>query len=166
MVPIIAEAVKHPEVQMLLVTGKAEYDDILARIRDTGTDLTSVHHIKVIPYLYNMPQAQAMADLAIFRAGATGLAELTARGIPAILVPYPYAAENHQEHNAQALVDAGAARMILNRDLTAQSLGSVLTELLSQPDKLQQMAAASRKLGRPQAAQTIADMVLALAAAR
>jgi len=166
MVPIIAEAVKHPEVQMLLVTGKAEYDDILARIRDTGTDLTSVHHIKVMPYLYNMPQAQAMADLAIFRAGATGLAELTARGIPAILVPYPYAAENHQEHNAQALVDAGAARMILNRDLTAQSLGSVLTELLSQPDKLQQMAAASRKLGRPQAAQTIADMVLALAAAR
>ncbi len=163
MVPVIAEAVKHTEVQFLLVTGKKEYEDILGRIRETGTDLDAVSHVKVVPYLYNMPQAQAMADLAVFRAGATGLAELTARGIPSVLIPYPYAAENHQEHNARALEEAGAARMILNRDLTPEVLSSVLTELLSEPEKLEQMAAASRTLGRPQAASDIAEMVLELA---
>ena len=110
-----------------------------------------------------MPQAMAMADLAIFRAGATGLAELTARGIPAILIPYPYAAENHQEHNARALEEAGAARMILDRELTPERLSSVLTELLSEPDKLQAMAKASRAMGRPQAASDIADLVLDIA---
>ena len=109
-------------------------------------------------------QAQAMADLAVFRAGATGLAELTARGIPAILVPYPYAAENHQEHNARALEEAGAARMILDRDLSSERLASVLTELLSEPAKLAQMAAASRQLGRPEAAADIAELVLSIAA--
>ena len=109
MVPVIAEAVKHTEVQFLLVTGKKEYEDILGRIRETGTDLDAVSHVKVVPYLYNMPQAQAMADLAVFRAGATGLAELTARGIPSVLIPYPYAAENHQEHNARALEEDAAS---------------------------------------------------------
>ena len=160
---MLAEAAKHPEVQYLLVTGKGEYDDIMARLRAAGVDLQQAPHIRVEPYLYNMPQAQAMADLAVFRAGATGLAELTARGIPSVLIPYPYAAENHQEHNAKALEEAGAARMILNRELTPERLSSVLTELLSEPEKLQQMAAASRQMGRPQAARTIADMVIGLA---
>ena len=163
MVPVLAEAAKHPEVQYLLVTGKGEYDDIMARLRAAGVDLQQAPHIRVEPYLYNMPQAQAMADLAVFRAGATGLAELTARGIPSVLIPYPYAAENHQEHNAKALEEAGAARMIRNRELTPERLSSVLTELLSEPEKLQQMAAASRQMGRPQAARTIADMVIGLA---
>ena len=81
-----------------------------------------------MPYLYNMPQAMAMANLAIFRAGATGLAELTARGVPAILIPYPFAAENHQEFNAQALVKVGAARMILNKDLTSEILSAQIAE--------------------------------------
>ena len=94
---------------------------------------------------------------------AIDLAELTARGIPSILIPYPYAAENHQEHNARALEDAGAARMILNRDLTSERLCAVLTELLSEDEKLTAMARASRSMGRPQAAGDIADLVLDLA---
>ena len=154
----------HAEVQFLLATGKGEYEAELSRLKDAGVDLAAAPHIKVVPYLYDMPQAQAMADRAVFRAGATGLAELTARGIPAILVPYPYAAENHQEHNARALEEAGAARMILARDLSSERLASVLTELLSEPAKLAQMAAASRRLGRPEAAADIAELVLSIAA--
>ena len=107
-----------------------------------------------------------MTDLAVFRAGATGLAELTARGIPSILIPYPYAAENHQEHNARALEEAGASRMILNRDLTSERLCAVLTELLSEDEKLAAMAQASRSMGRPQAAGDIANLVLELAGRR
>ncbi|MBQ9616244.1 MAG: undecaprenyldiphospho-muramoylpentapeptide beta-N-acetylglucosaminyltransferase [Selenomonadaceae bacterium] len=163
MVDVLQEAQHHPEVQFLHVTGNAEHEDILRRMRSAGVDLEKARHIHVVPYLYNMPQAMAMADLAVFRAGATGIAELTARGIPAILIPYPYAAENHQEYNARELEDAGAARMILNRDLNGDSLGAVLQELLSAPEKLREMAAASKAMGRPQAADEIADMVLELA---
>jgi len=98
-----------------------------------------------------MPEAMAMADLAVFRAGATGLAELTARGVPAILVPYPYAAENHQEYNARALERAGAARVILDRDLTDKTLSAMLGELLSEEGKLRRMAEKSRALRAPPA---------------
>jgi UDP-N-acetylglucosamine--N-acetylmuramyl-(pentapeptide) pyrophosphoryl-undecaprenol N-acetylglucosamine transferase len=104
-----------------------------------------------------------VADLAVFRAGAIGLAELTARGIPSILIPYPYAAENHQEHNARAVMAAGAARMILNSDLDAEILGKTLRELLEDPGKLERMAVASRALGKPEAADEIAQMVLGIA---
>ena len=166
MVGVLRHAVHHDEVQFLHVTGKRDYQDVLARVRDAGVNPENLPHIRIEPYLYNMPQAMAAADLAVFRAGATGLAELTARGIPSILIPYPYAAENHQEYNARALESAGASRMILNRELTAEKLSSVMAELLSEPDKLTRMAAASRSLGKPQAADTIAGMVLQLAKSR
>ena len=166
MIDVLVQAARQPEVQYLHVTGKQEYEDVMARLEAAGLDLAQTKHIQVRPYLYDMPKAMAMADLAVFRAGATGLAELTARGIPAILVPYPYAAENHQEHNARALEAAGAARMILNKDLTSERLGAVLTELLSDDDKLTAMAEASRSMGRPEAAADIAEMVLDLASHR
>ena len=163
MIGVLAEAMAYTQVQFLHVTGKAEYDDTIARLMDTGRDFVRLRHILVKPYLYNMPEAMALADLAIFRAGATGLAELTARGIPSILVPYPYAAGNHQEFNARALEAAGAARVILNRDLTTESLNAVLAELLSEPRKLKKMAEKSKALGRPHAARDIANLVLEIA---
>ena len=142
--------------QFLHVTGKNEYESVTKKLGDLPPN------VKVVPYLYNMPQAMAMADLAIFRAGATGLAELTARGVPAILIPYPYAAENHQEFNAMELVKVGAARMILNKDLTAEILSAQIDELLKNPDELQKMSAASLSIGRPQAAAEISDLILDL----
>ena len=162
MVDVLVNAATNPTVQYLHVTGKSEYDDVIERIEDAGVALETLRHIRVEPYLYNMPQAMAMTDLAIFRAGATGLAELTARGIPSILIPYPYAAENHQEYNAKALVEAGAARMILNKDLTSELLQENITELLESPGKLKAMSAASLSLGRPQAAKDIAEMILSM----
>ena len=166
MIDILVQAAKNPEVQYLHVTGKNEYEDVMRRLHEAGFAPEDTKHIQIRPYVYDMPKAMAMADLAVFRAGATGLAELTARGIPSILIPYPYAAENHQEHNARALEKAGAARMILNRELTSERLYAVLAEFLSEEDKLKAMAEASRRLGRPQAAEDIADLVLGLAARR
>lgn len=163
MIGVLREAANHPEVQFLHVTGKQEYEDVMKRLKDVGVDLEKSRHIRVEPYLYNMPLALAVADLAVFRAGAIGLAELTARGIPSILIPYPYAAENHQEHNARAVMAAGAARMILNSDLDAEILGKTLRELLEDPGKLGRMAVASRALGKPEAADEIAQMVLGIA---
>ena len=156
MIDVLKSAAQKNSAQFLHVTGKGEFDSVTNKL----TSVLDAPNIKVVPYLYNMPRAMAMADLAIFRAGATGLAELTARGVPAILIPYPYAAENHQEFNARALVEAGAARMILNKDLTAELLQKNLDELLSSPEKLKAMAAASLSLGKPNAADEIADMIL------
>ena len=162
MVGVLKSAAEKNSAQFLHVTGKGEFDTVTKNLRDAGLNLNTLENIKVVPYLYNMPTAMAMADLAIFRAGATGLAELTARGVPSILIPYPYAAENHQEFNARALVDAGAARMILNKDLTAEILSATLDELLSSPDTLKKMSKASLSLGKPNAADEIADLILSL----
>jgi len=162
MIDVLLKAAKNSNAQFLHVTGKGEYQSVVDKLTEGGLNLDSVNHIKVVPYLYNMPQAMAMADLAIFRAGATGLAELTARGVPAILIPYPYAAENHQEFNAQELVKVGAAKMILNKDLTSEILSTQLDELLNAPDKLKEMSAASLSLGKPNAAAEISDLILSL----
>ncbi|MBE8955546.1 MAG: undecaprenyldiphospho-muramoylpentapeptide beta-N-acetylglucosaminyltransferase [Quinella sp. 2Q5] len=158
MIGVLKSAAKKNSAQFLHVTGKSEFDSV----REKLSDVLDAPNIRVVPYLYNMPTAMAMADLAIFRAGATGLAELTARGIPSILVPYPFAAENHQEFNARSLVEAGAARMILNRNLTTEKLSATLDELLNSPDELQRMARASLSLGKPHAADEIADIILSL----
>lgn len=158
MVGVLKSEAQKNSAQFLHVTGKGEFDSVTKKL----SDVLDAPNIRVVPYLYNMPTALAMADVAIFRAGATGLAELTARGVPAILVPYPFAAENHQEFNARALVEAGAARMILNRNLTAEILSATLNELLTSPDELKRMSAASLSLGKPNAASEIADIILKL----
>ena len=158
MIDVLKSAAQKNSAQFLHVTGKGEFDAVTEKL----SDVLDAPNIRVVPYLYNMPTAMAMADVAIFRAGATGLAELTARGVPAILVPYPFAAENHQEFNARSLVEAGAAKMILNKDLTAETLSATLDEMLSSPDALKQMSAASLSLGKPHAADEIAELILAL----
>lgn len=163
MVDVLKHYAGRKDVQILHATGKGEYEDIIARISAAGLDLKQADNIVVKPYLYNMPQAMAIADLAVFRAGATGLAELTAKGIPAILIPYPYAAENHQEYNARAVEKAGAAKVILNKDLTAPVLVEAIDSVICHQDTLAAMAEASRRLGRPEAADTIGELIVELA---
>ena len=163
MIGVLAHYAGRSGVQILHVTGKVGYDETLENLREAGVDLSAAGNLFIEPYLYNMPQALACADVAVFRAGAIGIAELTARGVPSVLVPYPFAAANHQEMNARAIASAGAARMILDRELTAERLLSVLAELLSEDAKLKRMAKAATKLGRPKAADEIASRVIRLA---
>lgn len=150
-------------VQILHVTGQSEYNSIVDNFRQIGIELGKAGNIIIKPYLYNMPQALAAADIAIFRAGAIGLAELTARGIPSILIPYPHAAENHQEFNARVLERQGAAVVIRDAELTGKKLIEELNKLLDNQDKMRSMAAASKSLGRPEAADRIAHLALTLA---
>ncbi len=117
---------------------------------------------KVEPYLDDMGTAYANASLVVSRAGATSVAELTACGRPAVLIPYPHAAHNHQERNARALEAAGAAHVILERQLTAAGLAEVIAGLLGDRPRLIRMAEASRSLGRPDAGEQIARRCLAL----
>ncbi len=150
-------------VQLMHVTGKNEYDFVIKGLKDKGIDIDKVDNLFVYPYLYDMPKAMAAADIAVSRAGATSLAELTARGVPSVLIPYPYAAENHQEFNARELEKQGAAKVILNSELTGERLIAALEDMLSSETRLLNMAEASCNMGKPGAAMTIAEMITAMA---
>ncbi|MCC7492574.1 MAG: UDP-N-acetylglucosamine--N-acetylmuramyl-(pentapeptide) pyrophosphoryl-undecaprenol N-acetylglucosamine transferase [Fimbriimonadaceae bacterium] len=117
-------------------------------------------------YLHEMEQALAVADLVVSRAGAMSLAELAARGIPAILSPFPGAADDHQRGNAAWMVDAGAATLVDDAELTPERLRQELAAVLGEPGRLAQMAARSRALGRPQAAAALASALQGLLPAR
>jgi len=109
-----------------------------------------------------MDLALAVADLAVSRSGAS-VAELAACGLPSILVPYPYATENHQEANAREVVDAGAATLILDADLSAERVASGILELMDDRVRMQAMGAAARAWARPDAARRIADLAQEIA---
>jgi UDP-N-acetylglucosamine--N-acetylmuramyl-(pentapeptide) pyrophosphoryl-undecaprenol N-acetylglucosamine transferase len=118
---------------------------------------------RVVPFIDAMDEAYALADLVICRAGATTVAELTAFGKAAILVPYPYAIYDHQRGNARALVERGAAEMVLDDDLSGALLAEKLRGYLTDRPRLDTMAEAARALGRPDAAARIVDECCALA---
>jgi UDP-N-acetylglucosamine--N-acetylmuramyl-(pentapeptide) pyrophosphoryl-undecaprenol N-acetylglucosamine transferase len=110
-------------------------------------------------FITDMSAAYAETDLVICRAGATTLAELTCCRRPAILVPFPAAADNHQVRNARSLVDAGAAVMIEERDLTGELLAREIRSILASTERRERMKRAAGRLGSPQAAQEIADVL-------
>jgi UDP-N-acetylglucosamine--N-acetylmuramyl-(pentapeptide) pyrophosphoryl-undecaprenol N-acetylglucosamine transferase len=110
-----------------------------------------------------MPLAEAVADLAVTRAGATTVAELTARGLPAILVPWAGAADNHQEANARALERLGAAEVLLDEELSGSRLAEAIDALVARPDRLQSMAQASRTAGVPDSATRVVRELALLA---
>jgi UDP-N-acetylglucosamine--N-acetylmuramyl-(pentapeptide) pyrophosphoryl-undecaprenol N-acetylglucosamine transferase len=101
----------------------------------------------------------AAADLVICRAGATTTAELIAAGKAAIMVPFPFAADDHQKKNAEALVAEGAAKMILQRDLSGERLAAEIVKLVNQPETVTSMEKASRKLARGDAAAAAVDLI-------
>lgn len=118
----------------------------------------------VVPFIEDMAAAYGWADLAVCRAGALTIAELTAAGLGAVLVPFPYAVDDHQTGNAQALVEAGAAELIQERDLDVEKLAQRLAALLADRRQLTAMAEAARTQAKPDAAATIARACLEVAA--
>lgn len=159
---VLAALSTRADVQVVHITGQLDYEEARERIRAVGIDTDSAGNITIVPYLYNMADAMAAADMIICRAGATTLAEVTARGIPAILIPYPYASENHQEHNAKSLVNGGAAVMILDRALQGELLKDQVLELLDNSGRLATMHEKSLELGRPRALEDILNILEAL----
>lgn len=162
------------DAQFLVVAGTAGYEALIAGIERQTTEShpfldgqgRAFGNVMVVPYLYDMPAALAASDLVVGRAGALSIAEVTARGLPAILVPYPHAAENHQEKNARVLEAAGAARVILDRDLSADTLYDEIASLLNHEERLRDMAKASRRLGKPDAVWEIVALIEGVVASR
>jgi UDP-N-acetylglucosamine:LPS N-acetylglucosamine transferase len=106
-----------------------------------------------------MPTVLAAADLVLARAGATTVAELAVIGLPSVLVPLPIATADHQTANARALVDRGAARLVPDAELDPDRLAAELGPLLADPTALAAMGAAAHEVGRPDAAERVADLV-------
>lgn len=139
------------DVQLVHVSGPAGYAETRQAALAEGIDPSGGGNITVMPYLYQMGEALAAADVVVGRAGAAFLAEVTVRGLPAILVPYPHATGNHQEHNARALERAGAAVVIPERELTGERLWEALAGVLDDAGRRRQMAECSLALGKPEA---------------
>jgi UDP-N-acetylglucosamine--N-acetylmuramyl-(pentapeptide) pyrophosphoryl-undecaprenol N-acetylglucosamine transferase len=120
----------------------------------------------VLPYLRQIHLAYAVADLVVCRSGAMTLAEIAACGTPAILVPYPHAAHNHQEINARNLVERGAATVVLDRELSGERLAREIAHLLADRQTLRRMSAHARTFARLDAAERLARSLERYAAGR
>jgi UDP-N-acetylglucosamine--N-acetylmuramyl-(pentapeptide) pyrophosphoryl-undecaprenol N-acetylglucosamine transferase len=134
-------------------TGERDYEMVSGAYQAAGVSAD------VRPFFRDMPEQFARADLLICRSGATTLAEITVAGKAAILVPFPLAADDHQRKNAEALVHAGAAEMILQKELSGQRLADRIQHFLRHRQELRAMEERSRLLGRPDATRRIVDLV-------
>ncbi|PMC38345.1 undecaprenyldiphospho-muramoylpentapeptide beta-N-acetylglucosaminyltransferase [Bacillus sp. UMB0899] len=141
--------------QVVYVTGEVHFDKVMEEMKT----LKQSEHVIIKPFIHNMPEVLTAVDLIVSRAGATSLAEITALGLPSILIPSPYVTANHQEVNARSLSDHDAAIMIKEGDLNGQKLLSQIDDLLLNELKLSKMKKASKELGIPDAASRLYEVL-------
>jgi len=139
------------DISVIHQSGKANYQEVFEAYRARG--LAG----EVVPFIEDMAEAYGQADMVVSRAGAGTISELAALGKPSVLIPFPHAANNHQEVNARVLVGAEGAEMILEKDLTPQLLADTLLKYLDDRGALRAMGRAARAMGRRDAARIIVD---------
>ncbi len=142
--------------QLVFMTGKDDYR--WARDACERAGLSAA----VFQFIDDMVTAYTAADLAVSRAGASTLAEIAAVGLPALLVPYPHAADKHQERNARAVVETGAAEIIMNGELGGKTLADRINALSSDEKALKQMQSRSKQFGKPDAAERVVNILFEL----
>jgi UDP-N-acetylglucosamine--N-acetylmuramyl-(pentapeptide) pyrophosphoryl-undecaprenol N-acetylglucosamine transferase len=144
-------------VQAILLTGTADHQATLDHLAAQAIP----HLVHVLPFCSDMPAAYACADVALARAGASTLSELTIAGLPAILVPYPFAADDHQSANARAYTRRNAAKLLPEPAMDGPTLATLLHHLWDDPNTLSRMAGNMRNCAFPAAAETMADRIIA-----
>lgn len=144
MIPLL----KDKPYQVVYVTGEVHYENVMKEMKA----LNDSAHVIIKPFIHNMPEVLAAVDLIVSRAGATSLAEITALGLPSILIPSPYVTANHQEKNARSLSEHHAAIMIQEQGLNGDFLLLQIEKILLNEKKLTDMKKASKDLGIPDAA--------------
>ncbi len=142
--------------------GTAGYPQMKGLLEEKGVDLASHPSLQLREYIYDMATVMRAADLVICRAGASTISELTALGVPALMVPSPYVTNNHQEKNARALEEAGGAAVLVEGECTPQKLFQTACGILHDPDRLAAMEAAMGGLGIRDATERIYDVVVNL----
>lgn len=157
----MADALKdlpHDRLRITHQTGESDFETIRELYNRAGWGDSDLR-----PYISNMVDEFAKSDLIICRAGATSCAELAAAGKAALMVPLPTAADDHQRKNAEAFASAGAARMILQSDLSAGNLAREVIDLINAPEKISEMETAARKLARKDATEVTVNLIEACA---
>jgi len=140
-------------VRIVHQSGAAGYEELRQAFMQSGLEG------EVVPFIQDMPAAFRDADLVVCRSGAGAVSELAAAGKPSILVPFPFAADDHQTRNAEAFERAGASRLVRDSELTGERLVSLVAALSREVGALEQMGAAARKFSRPGAAARAADIL-------
>lgn len=148
------------QLKFIHQTGNSDLDVVSNAYRAAG------FYADVLPFIEDMAAAHRAADLLICRSGATSVTEITASGKAAILIPYPYAIGDHQTKNAEVLVEAGAAEMIHEKELSGQKLADDINRLYNHPEAMMEMEAASAKLGNIHAAARIVDVCMELVSSK
>jgi UDP-N-acetylglucosamine--N-acetylmuramyl-(pentapeptide) pyrophosphoryl-undecaprenol N-acetylglucosamine transferase len=139
--------------QVIWQTGREDYNNMNSSLPSTASN------IKMMPFIDDMPAAYAVADLVISRAGAMAISEITAMGLPSILIPYPHATGDHQTLNARFVEDAGAGVIVREKEIN-EKLNDVLDDLTGNDEKRQFMSEKARLLGKPRAAEIMARTIL------
>ncbi|MEE2787953.1 MAG: undecaprenyldiphospho-muramoylpentapeptide beta-N-acetylglucosaminyltransferase [Myxococcota bacterium] len=147
----------HSNLDIVHQTGRDRDEPVRA-----AYDALGVHNVRVQPFIDRMADVLDQADLVIARAGATTVAELACMGRPAIFIPFPYAADDHQAANAESLVTAGAAKMVREENMTTDGMIELIDNLLSEPSRLAEMSVCAKTRGRPDAARSIVSDLLRL----
>lgn len=142
--------------QILYVTGDVHYKDVKEEVSLVGQP----SNIAIVPFIHNMQEVLPEIDVVVGRAGATSLAEITALGLPSILIPSPYVTNDHQVKNATTLTTVGAAVMIEEKDLSSKQMVEALDQVLKNKETRKDMSEASAKLGLPDAADRLFKLLL------
>ncbi|MGN7761224.1 undecaprenyldiphospho-muramoylpentapeptide beta-N-acetylglucosaminyltransferase [Paenibacillus sp. 22594] len=151
-------------VHYVYVTGESYFEETRKALREKLGGVPNWLHL--LPYIHNMPEVLACTSLIVNRAGASFLAEITALGIPSVLIPSPNVTNNHQEANARQLEREGAAVVLLEKDLNGQSLMEAVQKIISAESVRKQMSEASRRLGKRDSAALVVSELRRLAAMR
>jgi UDP-N-acetylglucosamine--N-acetylmuramyl-(pentapeptide) pyrophosphoryl-undecaprenol N-acetylglucosamine transferase len=141
-------------IHFLHQTGSASHAELSAEFERTGISG------QVVPFISDMPSAFAQADLIVCRSGAGAVAEIAAAGKPSVLVPFPFAADDHQRHNAEAFERAGAGRLVTDQEMTGEKFFNVIRELAGESGRLERMGESARTFAHPGAARRAAEILI------
>lgn len=131
---------KNKNYQIMWAAGPSQYEEIKKDLKEKhGLNIETIENVKIVPYIYNMEEMLNVIDLVVCRSGAMTITEIANVGKPAIFIPFPFATENHQEYNAKVLEKVGAAKIILDKNLTSEKLNQQIEEMVKDKEKLLEM---------------------------
>ena len=130
---------KNSNYQIIWAAGPAQYEQVKEKLIECQMEIEHLEKVKIVPYIYNMEEIMNIVDLVVCRSGAMTITEISNVGKPAIFIPFPFATENHQEYNAKVLEKVDAARIILDKNLTADLLNDMIENMVSDAEKLKRM---------------------------
>ncbi|MCI8273832.1 MAG: undecaprenyldiphospho-muramoylpentapeptide beta-N-acetylglucosaminyltransferase [Clostridia bacterium] len=135
----IIENSENQDYQIIWATGPKQFDIIKSELNQKGKNINNIKNAKILPYIYNMEEIMNISDIIVARSGAMTITEISTLGKPSILIPLPNVSQNHQLYNAKVLENIGAAKIILNDELTKDKLNKEIQEIIKRPEEMKKM---------------------------